>query len=131
MEEEKKFSSKIITHLSLKKAYAKEIGSPLIFITLGERELIDDSILESVSKEMNTNLLNVQAADEFVLYFQSMLDSLDWLKQHPISLFPFYASAFSSNGDYVADNSNKEELSFITKHLQTLEKVEKKEEQNV
>jgi len=131
MEEQKKFSSKTVTALGFRKAYAKQFseGTPLIFVMLGESSLIDDYVLEKVAKEMDLSLLEVQAYDQVVMHFKDMLDTVQWLKEHPITNFPFHAVAMDSEGEYIADNSDKENLSFVIYQVKQLMQIENEEKE--
>jgi len=131
MDEEKKFSSKMATTLSFRKAYAKQFseGTPLIFVIFGEPSLIDDSALEKIAKEMDLNLLQVQSGDQVVLRFKDMLDTVQWLKEHPVTSFPFHALAMSPEGEYIADNSNKENLVFMMEQIKKEPKIENEEKE--
>jgi len=135
MNEEKKFSSKMATTLSFRKAYAKQLseGTPLVFVMFGEPSLIDESALEKIAKEMDLNLLQLQVGDQAVLHFNDMLDTIQWLKEHPITSFPFHALAMNPEGEYIADNSNKENLVFMIEQIKKEPKIEneEKEETNV
>jgi len=131
MEGEKKFSSKMVTTLGLRKAYAKQFseGTPLVFVMFGEPSLIDDSILEKVAEEMDLKPLQIQAWDQCVLHFRNMLDTINWLKEHPITSFPFHAVAMDPDGDYIADNSEKD-FGFIFSHTEELYGEESEEKVN-
>jgi len=131
MNEEKKFSSKMATTLSFRKAYAKQLseGTPLVFVMFGEPSLIDESALEKIAKEMDLNLLQLQVGDQAVLHFNDMLDTIQWLKEHPITSFPFHALAMNPEGEYIADNSNKENLVFMIEQIKKEPKIENKEKE--
>jgi hypothetical protein len=131
MNEEKKFSSKMATTLSFRKAYAKQLseGTPLVFVMFGEPSLIDESALEKIAKEMDLNLLQLQVEDQAVLHFNDMLDTIQWLKEHPITSFPFHALAMNPEGEYIADNSNKENLVFMIEQIKKEPKIENKEKE--
>jgi len=45
-----------------------------------------------------------------VMHFKDMVDAVQWLKDHPITNFPFHAIAMNPEGEYIADNSFKEIL---------------------
>lgn len=130
MSEEKKFSSKTLTTLSFRKAYAKQFskGTPLIFVMFGEPSLIDDSMLEKVAKEMDLNLLQIQAFDQCVLHFENILDTINWLKEHPIKSFPFHAMAMDPDGEYIADNSEKDH-GFIFSHNEVVYQIENEDKE--
>ena len=131
MNEEKKFSSKMATTLSFRKAYAKQLseGTPLVFVMFEEPSLIDESALEKIAKEMDLNLLQLQVGDQAVLHFNDMLDTIQWLKEHPITSFPFHALAMNPEGEYIADNSNKENLVFMIEQIKKEPKIENKEKE--
>ena len=133
MNEEKKFTSKMLTTLNFRKAYAKQFseGTPLVFVQLGEPSLIDDSMLEKVAKDMDLQTLQIETGDQCVLHFNNTLDAINWLKDHPVTSFPFHAIAMDPNGEYIADNSEKD-FGFIFSHTEELYGDEKeKEESNV
>ena len=130
MDQEKKFSSKMVTNLNFRKAYARQFseGKPLIFVMFGEPSLIDDLVLERVAEEMGLQPLEIQAAEQYVLHFKNMLDAINWLKEHPFTNFPFYAVAMDPEGKYIADNSEKD-FGFIFSHTEELYGEEKEKNQ--
>jgi hypothetical protein len=124
----------MVTTLGFRKAYAKQFseGTPLVFVMFGEPSLIDDSVLEKVAKEMDLNPLQIESCDQCVLHFENMLDTINWLKDHPATNFPFHAIAMDPDGEYIADNSEKD-FGFIFSHTKLLyqKESEEKEEKDV